>query len=144
MTLFTIGFTRKSAEQFFGVLVCAGVRRVIDVRLKNASQLAGFAKQKDLAFFLDRIGGIQYEHRPSWAPTKEILDAYKKKRIGWDEYEGAFLALLQERPMDTEVSPSLLDHACLLCSEPNADRCHRRLVAEYLVRRFPELTICHL
>ena len=142
--LFTIGFTKKTAREFFTRLREAHVRRVVDIRLNNASQLAGFTKKDDLAFFLQEIGGIDYVHRPDLAPTGEILAGYKKKAIGWPEYEMRFNALLAERHIETLVSPQEMDLACLLCSEPTPAKCHRRLVAEYLRRAWPNLTVTHL
>ena len=142
--LFTIGFTKKTAREFFTRLREAHVRRVMDIRLNNASQLAGFTKKDDLAFFLREIGGIDYVHRPDLAPTGEILAGYKKKAIGWPEYEMRFNALLAERHIETLVSPQEMDLACLLCSEPTPAKCHRRLVAEYLRRAWPNLTVTHL
>ena len=142
--LFTIGFTKKTAREFFTRLREAHVRRVVDIRLNNASQLAGFTKKDDLAFFLREIGGIDYVHRPDLAPTGEILAGYKKKAIGWPEYEMRFNALLAERHIETLVSPQEMDLACLLCSEPTPAKCHRRLVAEYLRRAWPNLTVTHL
>ena len=142
--LFTIGFTKKTAREFFTRLREAHVRRVVDIRLNNASQLAGFTKKDDLAFFLQEIGGIDYVHRPDLAPTEEILAGYKKKAIGWPEYEMQFNALLAERHIETLVSPQEMDLACLLCSEPTPAKCHRRLVAEYLRRAWPNLTVTHL
>ena len=142
--LFTIGFTRKTARDFFTALREAGVRRVIDVRLNNASQLAGFTKKEDLAYFLREIGGIDYVHRPELAPTKEILDGYKKKNLTWPEYEERFARLVAERQVETLLVPGDLDHACLLCSEPKADKCHRRLVAEYLRGKWGNVEIRHL
>jgi uncharacterized protein (DUF488 family) len=142
--LFTIGFTKKTAREFFTRLREAHVRRVMDIRLNNASQLAGFTKKDDLAFFLQEIGGIDYVHRPDLAPTGEILAGYKKKAIGWPEYEMRFNALLAERHIETLVSPQEMDLACLLCSEPTPAKCHRRLVAEYLRRAWPNLTVTHL
>jgi len=144
MTLFTIGFTRASAETFFEKLITAGVRTLIDIRLNNTSQLAGFAKRDDLAYFLKKIGGIEYVHYPHWAPTADILDNYKKKVITWDQYEERFLSLIQSRGIETEVLPSILNSGCLLCSEPKPDKCHRRLVAEYLQHHIPDLAVCHL
>lgn len=132
MHLFTIGFTQKSAEQFFSVLLTASVRRIIDVRLNNISQLAGFTKRTDLPYFLKAIGNIDYVHLPILAPTQAILDAYKKRGGGWQAYEESFLRLMEERHVEDQVSPSLLDGGCLLCSEPTPEHCHRRLVAEYL------------
>jgi uncharacterized protein (DUF488 family) len=142
--LFTIGFTRKTARDFFTALREAGVRRVVDVRLSNASQLAGFTKKGDLAYFLREIGGIDYVHRPELAPTKEILDGYKKKNLTWPEYEERFARLVAERQVETLLVPGDLDHACLLCSEPKADKCHRRLVAEYLRGKWGNVEIRHL
>ena len=142
--LFTIGFTQKSAEEFFSALARAGVKRVIDIRLNNVSQLAGFAKRNDLAYFLKALCGIDYTHRPDLAPTLELLDAYKKKEIGWDNFEKQFGLLAEERSIENFIGRDMLDHACLLCSEPDAACCHRRLVAEYLHARLGNITICHL
>jgi uncharacterized protein (DUF488 family) len=142
--LFTIGFTKKTAREFFTALREAGVRRVVDVRLSNASQLAGFTKKEDLAYFLREIGGIDYVHRPDLAPTKEILDGYKKKNLTWPEYEERFARLVAERKVETLLVPGDLDHACLLCSEPKPDKCHRRLVAEYIQHIWPGVIITHL
>ena len=142
--LFTIGFTRKTARDFFTALREAGVRRVVDVRLSNASQLAGFTKKEDLAYFLREIGGIDYVHRPDLAPTKEILDAYKKKNLTWPEYEERFARLVAERKVETLLVPGDLDQACLLCSEPKPDKCHRRLVAEYIQHIWLGVIITHL
>jgi uncharacterized protein (DUF488 family) len=128
----TIGFTKSSAEHFFERLKAAGVRRVIDVRLHNTSQLAGFAKADDLAYFLMRIGDIDYRHEPLLAPTDEILNTYKKQRGAWEVYEADFLNLMKRREVEHKVAPALLDGACLLCSEANPHHCHRKLVCEYL------------
>jgi len=143
-TLFTIGFTQKSAEQFFSALKNAGVKRVIDIRLNNVSQLAGFAKRDDLAYFLRAICQIDYIHRPDLAPTKELLDAYKKKEIGWEKFETQFMRLTRERAIEHALDAVLLDRACLLCSEPEPSCCHRRLVAEYLRDNAGDIRICHL
>jgi uncharacterized protein (DUF488 family) len=139
-----MGFTRKSARQFFTRLIDAGVRRVVDVRLNNVSQLAGFTKRADLEYFLQQIGQIGYVHLPELAPTQELLDRYKKRGGSWAEYEAEFLQLMAERRIEEQVSPELLDGGCLLCSEPTPDRCHRRLVAEYLADRWGTITIQHL
>ena len=144
ITLFTIGFNGKSAEEFFETLRNAAVRRLVDVRLNNVSQLAGFTKKRDLEYFLRSIAGIAYVHEPSLAPTKDILDAYKKKRIGWNEYESQFKQLLQSRRPHEQLTSSELDRACLLCSEPTPEHCHRRLVAEYLKEQWKDITIQHL
>jgi uncharacterized protein (DUF488 family) len=144
MQLFTIGFTQKSAERFFGLLTDAGVKKVIDIRLHNTSQLAGFAKRDDLCFFLDAIGNIGYEHEPLLAPTEEIMNDYKKKRIKPDQFEARFLALMRERQIENELDPARFDRACLLCSEVKPEECHRHLVAEYLNDHWGNIDIVHL
>ena len=142
--LFTIGFTRKSAEEFFTRLADAGVKRLIDVRLNNVSQLAGFAKRDDLAWFLKTICRCDYRHEPRLAPTKEILDGYKKKKMSWPEYEEQFRKILKRRGVETLVSADELADACLLCNEPTPENCHRRLVAEFFNRHYKFLEIYHL
>lgn len=140
----TIGFTQTSAEEFFGKLVKAGVKKVIDVRLNNSSQLAGFAKKDDLKYFLKAIGNMDYIHLPLMAPNEEILTAYKKEKSDWQVYEHQFLALMAERRIESAVTPSDLDEGCLLCSEHLPEHCHRRLVAEYLKRAWGNIEIVHL
>jgi uncharacterized protein (DUF488 family) len=130
--LFTIGFTGKSAEKFFRLLTEHNVRRVIDTRASNTSQLAGFAKGRDLAFFCREIAGIEYEHRLDMAPTTALLKQYRNGHISWEEYVTAYKGLLEERELFSKVDLRLLDHACMLCSEHKPDRCHRRILAEYL------------
>ena len=142
--VFTIGFTKKTAEEFFTYLLKAGVKRVIDIRLNNVSQLAGFAKRADLRYFLQVIGGIDYHHRPDLAPTQQILDAFKKGKGSWSVYERDFLALLSAREVEKAITPELLHEACLLCSEEKPTQCHRRLVAEYLRSRWSNIEIVHL
>ena len=144
MRILTIGFTHKSAEQFFGALEHAGTRTVVDIRLHNTSQLAGFAKRDDLRFFLDRVAGIGYRHEALLAPTEEILTGYQKKAITWADYEEQFDALLRERVVESRLDPAALDDACLLCSEAKPDQCHRRLVAEYLKEHWESVEIVHL
>lgn len=142
--LYTIGFTQKSAEEFFTALRKAGVRRVIDIRLNNVSQLAGFAKRDDLAFFLKAICGIEYIHRPDLAPTQDLLERYRKKSVPWDGYEREFMKLIRVRGIERGIDRSALDQACLLCSEPTPEHCHRRLVAEYLRDELGDIALCHL
>jgi uncharacterized protein (DUF488 family) len=142
--LYTIGFTQKTAREFFTLLLEAGVRRVVDVRLNNVSQLAGFTKRADLEYFLRAIGGISYVHLPELAPTQEIMDAVKKHRGDWAVYEERFLALMAERRIEEQVTPATLDGGCLLCSEPTPEHCHRRLVAEYLGAKWGNITVQHL
>jgi len=144
ITLFTVGFAGKSAREFFEKLKEAGVRCVMDIRLNNVSQLAGFTKKRDLEYFLRSIAGINYVHETDLAPTKDILDDYKKKRIDWDEYEGRYKILLEERQPAKRLKPEDFDHACLLCSEPTPERCHRRLAAEYLRNEWGNVIIHHL
>jgi uncharacterized protein (DUF488 family) len=128
----TIGFTKTTAEGFFDRLVNSGVKTLVDVRLHNTSQLAGFAKADDLAYFLKKIGNIQYVHQALLAPTDLILKAYKKENGDWAAYEKRFLELMAERKIETRLNIEMFDGACLLCSEATPHHCHRRLVCEYL------------
>jgi uncharacterized protein (DUF488 family) len=144
MKLYTIGFTKKNAEQFFGKLKQAGLRRIIDTRLNNVSQLAGFTKKDDLRFFAKEILGIDYVHIPSLAPTKDILDAYKKNGGDWTTYEQKFNELIRTRHIESTLDKGMLDGACLLCSEATPHHCHRRLVAEYLRNSWGDVEIKHL
>lgn len=130
--VFTIGFTQKKAEVFFNFIKSSGVKTLIDVRLNNISQLAGFAKRDDLKFFLNELCKTEYIHLPDLAPTKDILASYKKKEISWEKYEGDFLDLMSKRNVERSIQPELLDKGCLLCSEHEPHFCHRRLVVEYL------------
>lgn len=142
--LFTIGFTQKTAEAFFTKLQSAGVRRVLDIRLNNVSQLAGFAKRDDLRYFLKSICDIDYLHLPNMAPTQEILDAYKKEKGGWAAYKRDFKSLIVARRIEESVSPETLAGGCLLCSEASPDYCHRRIVAEYLQSKLGNIDIIHI
>jgi len=144
VTVYTIGFTKKSAERFFGLLRGSDAQRLVDVRLNNVSQLAGFAKRDDLKFFLREISEVGYVHLPMLAPTQEMLDQYKKGGGDWQLYERRFLDLMEERSIEDELSREEIDNSCLLCSEDQPHRCHRRLVAEYLRDRWGELSISHL
>jgi len=144
MKLLTIGFTKKSAEVFFGRISAAGVKRLADVRLNNVSQLAAFAKKDDLRYFLRAICGIPYEHFPELAPTQEMLDAFKKQKGDWDIYERRFLDLMRQRRIEDGAGRKLLDGDCLLCSEETPDHCHRRLVVEYLRDKWGNIEIAHI
>jgi uncharacterized protein (DUF488 family) len=141
--LFTIGFTKTSAEKFFSRLSKAGVRKLLDVRLNNVSQLAGFAKKDDLKFFARSICDIEYEHLPKLAPTQDILDEYKKSKGAWSVYAEKFLDLMARRKIE-DMDRSTLDGGCLLCSEDKPHHCHRRLVAEYLRDKWGDVQIEHL
>lgn len=144
MKLYTIGFTKTSAEGFFERLKKVGIRCLIDVRLNNVSQLAGFAKKDDLRYFMREIVKASYTHRPELAPTQEMLDAYKKSGGTWEEYAQRFLALMASRHVEDKVPRDQLDGACLLCSEDKPHHCHRRLVAEYLRDKWGTIEIEHL
>ncbi len=144
MTIFTIGFTKKSAEKFFTRLKQPGLSRLIDARLNNVSQLAGFTKKEDLKFFTREICKIDYVHLPELSPTKDILDAYKKDGGDWAVYERQFLALLTARRIEEKLDKRLFDGGCLLCSEATPERCHRRLIAEYLREKWGDVEILHL
>lgn len=144
MKLFTIGFTKSKAIHFFNRLERAGVKRVIDTRLNRTSQLSGFAKEEDLKYFLGRIGSIDYTVEKALAPTSDILDAYRKKEIGWSEYARKYLELLSKRGVERTLADTDLDHVCLLCSEATPEHCHRRLAAEYLTDTMSGITVQHL
>jgi uncharacterized protein (DUF488 family) len=144
MKLFTIGFTKKTAQKFFGLLRGSGAKRVVDVRLNNVSQLAGFAKKDDLAFFLKEVAGMEYVHVPELAPTQEMLDAYKKEKGDWRLYEQRFLGLMRERKIEEKLPRSIFEGGCLLCSEDKPHQCHRRLVAEYLQQHWGDVDVKHL
>lgn len=146
MKVFTIGFTKKSAEQFFGRLSSKhpALTRIVDTRLNNVSQLAGFTKRDDLRFFASRILSIDYVHVPKLAPTQDMLDEYKKNRGDWTSYEAKYLELLAARRVEDTLPKNLINGACLLCSEPAPHHCHRRLAAEYLQRKWGDVEIEHL
>lgn len=145
MRIHMIGFTKKTAEEFFGLLRHAGIKRLIDIRLHNSSQLAGFTKQNDLAFFLKKICGADYTHEPLLAPTQEIMDAYKKRKGSWAEFEKAFLKLMAQRKIEKTLDGSLFrTPAVLLCSEVKAGECHRSLVLKYLDRKWGNVDGVHL
>lgn len=145
MEVYSIGFTKKKAEEFFGRLKEAKIARLIDVRLNNSSQLAAFAKRDDLQYFLREICGAEYVHEPLLAPTQELLDSYKKKKGSWEEYECRFLSLLEERRVADVLDRALFSvRAALLCSEDSPRHCHRRLVLEYLDKKWGKIYIRHL
>jgi len=144
VNLFTIGFTKKNAEKFFGLLRGSGAKRLVDVRLNNVSQLAGFAKKDDLAFFVKEICRMEYVHVPELAPTQDILDDFKKNKCDWAVYEQKFLDLMRQRKIESTVPRNLVEEGCLLCSEDKPHHCHRRLVAEYLKEHWGEVEIKHL
>lgn len=145
MEVYSIGFTKKTAEQFFGLLKRAGIRQVLDVRLNNVSQLAGFTKRDDLQFFAREICAAEYRHEPLLAPTQDILDHYKKEKGSWAEYERKFVALMRQRRIEETLDRSLFSRpTVLLCSEPTPEQCHRRLVLEYLAEKWDEFRIHHL
>ena len=144
MKLFTIGFTKKSAREFFDLLCESGTKRVVDVRLNNVSQLAGFSKKDDLAYFLMKICGLSYIHMPVLAPTDTLLNAYRRKEADWKTYETGFLGLMKERRIEDTIAKDVIADGCLLCSEHEPDHCHRRLVAEYLKQHWGDLEIIHL
>lgn len=144
-TIYTIGFTGTTAEGFFERLKKAGVKKLIDVRLNNTSQLSGFAKASDLPFFLQEIANIKYAHLPALAPTESMLRDYKKLKGAWVAYEADFLNLMLERRVETLLMPEDLDGTCLLCSEAKPHHCHRRLVCDYLNSKWSDrLSVRHL
>ena len=144
MKLFTIGFTKSSAENFFTRLKQVGVKRVIDVRLQNNSQLAGFTKKPDLEYFLKSLCRLEYEHRTDLAPTQEMLDSHRSGKGKWPAYEKKLRALLASRKIEKTLTRAAVDGACLLCGEAKPDECHRRVVAEYLKSKWSGVEIVHL
>jgi len=144
MKVFTIGFTKKSAQQFFDMLRRSGAKRVVDVRLNNVSQLAGFAKRDDLKFFLKEVCGMDYVHTPELAPTQEMLDEYKKLKGDWQTYEKRFLDLMEKRKIEERIPKEVVAEGCLLCSEDKPHHCHRRLVADYLRQHWGDVHVSHL
>lgn len=145
MEVYTIGFTQKTAEQFFEILRRTGIRRLVDVRLHNSSQLAGFSKRDDLTYFLRVICGAAYQHEPLLSPSPELFDAYKKRHGSWEEYERGFLALMAARRIEEHLDRHSFEvPTVLLCSEPTAEHCHRRLVLAYLGQHWPDLHATHL
>lgn len=145
MEVYTIGFTKRTAADFFGTLRRAGVKRLLDVRLNNSSQLAGFTKKEDLPFFLKEICGAEYIHEPLLAPTQDVLDDYKKRKGSWQDYERRFLQLMEQRRIEEKIDRRLFEApTALLCSEATAQHCHRRLVIEYLSNKWGDIKAVHL
>jgi uncharacterized protein (DUF488 family) len=147
MKLYTIGFTQKTAEEFFNLLRDSGVRTLIDIRLNPHGQLSGFAKQGDLPYFLRELaGGCAYVHLPELAPTKDMLKEYRGGGSEWAEYESRFEALMDERDIPARLDRGLFESGtcCLLCSEATPEQCHRRLVAERLRAHWPGVEVVHL
>lgn len=142
-----MGFTQKSAEEFFSLLEYNKIDLLLDVRLNNKSQLAGFTKYPDFEFFLKRICNIKYSHDTVFAPTKQLLDDYKKELISWETYEKQFNALIRERHIEINflrIVKNNFQNICLLCSEVTAEKCHRRLVTEYLQEKIANIKIIHI
>ena len=146
MTVFTIGFTQKTAKQFFEIIKKNKIDLLIDIRLNNKSQLAGFTKGNDLAFFLKEICNCKYEYRVDMAPTKELLNGYKKGAFDWKEYEKKFIPLIQQRSVADNFVKKYCkyENICLLCSEREPTYCHRRLVAEEIANKNPDIQIIHI
>jgi len=142
--LYTIGFTKKNAETFFDLLKSGEVEKIVDTRVNNSSQLSGYAKGADLKFFAKKVANMDYEHVLDFAPTKELLSKYRKKEMTWEEYEVEYLNLLDMRKIKSKVEVEKLHKNCLLCSEHTAEKCHRRLLAEYLQVSRNDLKIIHL
>lgn len=145
MNIYTIGFTKKKAADFFNILKKAGIKRLIDIRLNNSSQLAGFTKSDDLKYFLKEICGIDYIHETLLAPTKSILNEYKKSDGNWQKYENDFIKLMSERKVEEKIKRESFEiPTVLLCSEQTSEHCHRRIVLEYLKDKWGDINIIHL
>jgi uncharacterized protein YeaO (DUF488 family) len=144
MKLFTIGFTGKSAEKFFGLLETSKASKLIDIRINRTSQLAGFAKEQDLKFFLPKLIGMDYVIREDLAPTKELLASYRNKEINWDEFADKYSELLKQRGVIDSLNSELFDNAVLLCSENEPEKCHRSLLANLINKKFPNFQVTNL
>ena len=146
MKLYTIGFTQKSAREFFNKIKNSNIDLLIDIRLNNVSQLAGFAKGKDLEYFLKEICNCEYAHDDVFAPTKELLDNYRANKVSWKEYENVFAKIMASRQIEERFKKLYKNYknVCLLCTEPTAEQCHRRLVAEYLQKHCENIEIIHI
>ncbi len=142
ITLYTIGFTKKDARKFFTLLKNAHVRKLVDIRISNSSQLAGFAKGQDLEYFMKELCGAQYEHDTQLAPTKELLKDYQDKNIDWGGYEKQFAQILAKRRIAERYNVEDYDNCCFLCSEDTPEHCHRRLVAEYFRDHNADKNVC--
>ena len=144
MNLFTIGFTGKSAEKFFGLLEASKASKLIDIRINRTSQLAGFAKEQDLKFFLPKLAGIQYLVREDLAPTKELLASYRDKKIQWEQFAEEYQELVKGRGVFSKFSPEEFDNSVLLCSENEPEKCHRSLLAGLIFQQYPNFQITNL
>lgn len=146
MIVYTMGFTKKSAEEFFTLILNNNIKLLIDIRLNNNSQLAGFTKGRDLPYFLKKICDCEYAHEEYFAPDKDLLDGYKKGEISWDEYEIVYQKLYKDRKMGEWFNEKYLnyDKVLLLCTEPTPEKCHRRLLAEYIESDYRDVKIIHL
>ena len=146
MKLYTIGFTQKSAREFFNKIKSNNIELLVDIRLNNVSQLAGFAKGKDLEYFLKEICNCEYSHDDVFAPTKVLLDNYRSNKVAWSEYEDVFAKIMENRQIEERFKKlySNYKNVCLLCTEPTAEQCHRRLVAEYLQKHVENIEIIHI
>ncbi|MFH2060466.1 MAG: DUF488 domain-containing protein [Pseudomonadota bacterium] len=142
--LYTIGYTQKTAEEFFGLLKANEIQQLFDIRLYNNTQLAGFTKQDSLEYFLWELLKIGYRCFPLMAPSKELFDDSKKNGLPWKDYELRFNRLIRDRAIEHMIEEYQIDHTCLLCCEPEATNCHRRLVAEYLQKHFDDIEIIHI
>jgi len=145
LNIYTIGFTKKTAKQFFALLKKNGIKKVVDIRLNNKSQLAGFAKGVDLQYFL-KLHGIEYEHNIMLAPTKELRKRYndKKVKMSFEEYTDEFTKIMQQRSCIIKLQNKDLDKVCYLCSEDTPDKCHRKLVVEEIKGSNKDIQIIHL
>lgn len=141
MRLYTIGYSKKTAEEFFDILRDNGVTQVVDIRRHNSNQLAGFTKQSDLPWFLDTIAGIGYSHELALAPSEDLMRAYRKEGLPFDEFAAKLRKQFEDREMPTKAT---FDHAALLCSEADPSTCHRLVASEYLAEKWSGVEVIHL
>ncbi len=141
--IFTIGFTKKSAEQFFDILQKNEIDLIADVRLNNKGQLAGFTKERDFKYFLS-LFKIDFIHLINFAPTKGLRNSYHSD-WNYEIYKNNYIKLLNSRDAVTNLVKLNLpyNNICLLCSEPEADKCHRSVAAEEISKKL-SLSVSHV
>ena len=141
MKLYTIGFTKKTAKEFFDLLIKNKIKTIIDIRRNNNSQLSGFTKENDLKYFLKKISNINYIHLINFAPDQELLKEYRDKKINWDQFEQKYMKQLNDPNLWKNLDIDSFKDGCLLCSESSPEKCHRRLLAEFLLNNYLDKSI---
>ena len=144
MSVFTIGFTGKTAETFFSTLKESGAKRVVDIRINRTSQLAGFAKEQDMSYFLNKLSNMNYLVNTDLAPTKDLLTSYREREISWEKYSQEYISLIHKRKIIESLGIEYFENSVFMCSEKESERCHRKLLTDLLLEKFPRVEIVHL